>query len=313
MAASAAPPQQHRAQLVVPAAATSPAAGPAENAEQSLIQQQSSALLEGMSQQEREEAYEELTQRLKPSTLDFLRKRASQRSQAAGPGAAAAAAAAGVSSARAGRAVRFSLDGEEAGCGTAAAAATASSAPAAQAGQPPGARRGQRAGDAQPPPQPPPPPAAAVSLLERLALGLDGEVVGVRPAGAPPSPAEHVLMRDSLRRAAGAAPEGYTLAELPLLLRSSHAPQRALGLRMLAAVARRARPDVCCVGASLREEPRAVMLPGGAAEGGGRCVRLRGVTWAANRGQRAASPLQHAPLCVHAHSWPPSTHPPLPQ
>ena len=50
-------------------------------------------------------------------------------------------------------------------------------------------------------------------------------------------------MRDALRVDEGSVPEGYTLTELLLLARSSLANHRALALRMLADILRRARPS----------------------------------------------------------------------
>lgn len=50
-------------------------------------------------------------------------------------------------------------------------------------------------------------------------------------------------MRDALSVSEGTAPEGYTVTELLLLARSSMPNQRALALRMLADVLRRARPS----------------------------------------------------------------------
>jgi hypothetical protein len=104
----------------------------------------------------------------------------------------------------------------------------------------------------------PSPPAAAAAAGDNIALqhvnpqppvarlrfSLDGQVLELSGPQTPPTPDEEVLMRDSISRAAGAVPNGYTLPEMRVLVRSSHAPQRAAGFRMLAAVLRRAQPNV---------------------------------------------------------------------
>jgi hypothetical protein len=64
----------------------------------------------------------------------------------------------------------------------------------------------------------------------------------------------------------GSAPEGYSLAELCVLARSSLRAQRALALRMMAAVAQRARPGPQDVAASGHVRARAVALPAGVAQ-----------------------------------------------
>jgi hypothetical protein len=98
------------------------------------------------------------------------------------------------------------------------------------------------AASATPAPFEPLPPVA------RLRFSLDGQVLELADAKTPPTPDEEVLLRDNMSRAAGVVPQGYTLPEMRVLVRSGHAPQRAAGFRMLAVVLRRAQPSVLHVG-----------------------------------------------------------------
>jgi hypothetical protein len=84
--------------------------------------------------------------------------------------------------------------------------------------------------------------------VARLRFSLDGQVLELADAKTPPTPDAEVLLRDNMSRAAGVVPQGYSLPEMRVLMRSGHAPQRAAGFRMLATVLRRAQPSVLHVG-----------------------------------------------------------------
>lgn len=99
------------------------------------------------------------------------------------------------------------------------------------------------------------------ALVARLRFGLDGEPVGLCGENEPSTSGAQVLLRDPLSRDMGAVADGYTLRELQVMARSSHAPQRAAALHMLAGVLRRARPSVCGVTAELKVRPRSIVLP----------------------------------------------------
>jgi len=96
--------------------------------------------------------------------------------------------------------------------------------------------------------------------VARLRFSIHGQVLELAGPETPPSNPEDVLTRDSISRAAGAVPEGYTLPDIGVLVRSRHAPQRAVGFRMLAAVLRRARPSVGQIGLEGQLLPQHVLL-----------------------------------------------------
>lgn len=79
-----------------------------------------------------------------------------------------------------------------------------------------------------------------------------------------------VLMRDSLRRDEGTAPEGYTLGELLVLCRSAVPSQRTAGLMLVAELLCSARPraeDASDSSPDGRMELRYVQLPAGLPDG----------------------------------------------
>jgi hypothetical protein len=96
--------------------------------------------------------------------------------------------------------------------------------------------------------------------VARLRFSLDGQVLELADAKTPPTPDAEVLLRDNMSRAAGVVPQGYSLPEMRVLMRSGHAPQRAAGFRMLAVVMRRAQPSVLHVGMDGQLQQQPVLL-----------------------------------------------------
>ncbi|KAF8057274.1 Oxsr1 [Scenedesmus sp. PABB004] len=255
--------------------------------------------LADMAPEEVEEARSELAGRFSPAALAFLKARGAKRGAAPGGGDApqqqqgaggerrqGAGAAEGAAVAAGGRAAagqapapapaapgmrRGFLGGTRQQQRPGRAAALAE-------GRQPGAAAAAGAAAAQSPPPPPPPAAAgAAPPVARLRFSPDGAVLELSADGAAggAAPDEGVLLRDSLSRAAGAVPDGYTLPELRLLLRSAHPPQRAAGFRLLAVVLRRARAGLGCGGGAAGEvRVEAGGPPGGAPPG------ATGVAWA---------------------------------
>lgn len=103
-------------------------------------------------------------------------------------------------------------------------------------------------------------PLGPLPAVARLRFSIHGQVLELAGPETPPSNPEEVLMRDNISRAAGVVPEGYTLPDIGVLVRSRHGPHRAVGFKMLATVLRRAQPLVYHVGPDGDLIPQPVLL-----------------------------------------------------
>jgi RPAP1-like, N-terminal/RPAP1-like, C-terminal len=235
------------------------------------IHEENEARLAAMSADELDDARAELAARFSPASLEFLKsRRQQQQQQQVGAGAGSSVDAKGSSAAAARRgatpAVSRGLHGGCTGKASAAAAMTTSSTPSAVTTTDHAVGPLQQHNAPGVPVQLPPSQPTNLPPVARLRFGVEGELLSVDLPGAAAIQDADVLMRDSLSRATGTVPQGYSLPELRALLRSAHAPQRATGYRLLGTLLRRSRPGLHVLGEDGQLLPRPALLdlvPGG--------------------------------------------------